>query len=510
MRLHDIIPFSEFEIDDEWGTCHREFVPKVIAEITAGKMPDEWEDGLFHEYIENYRDHSVASIQQGGFTRETQRQLRMHWSDSGIRDILKQIAAARETYHEDLYEQLDSIIRQFTDKHYEAATIRMIVTLQPRIFSTVVAGGSIDNIVKRMKQHHVEGFDYDNYGGRVWRRNRMLQQFLLQEYQQPDQDPIYLATVAWRIPYMFDKIDVKMKDVEQYKQLLLQKKQIILQGAPGTGKTYSTAQIALAAIGVNDVDLSNHKAVMQRYEELHKQGQIEFVTFHMSMDYEDFVEGIKPETNGAGIVYNVENGIFKKICENASAHLIKGKSDFNITPESKPKNYVLIIDEINRGNVSKIFGELITLLEADKRAGGEHPLTVRLPYSKEEFSVPDNLYIIGTMNTTDRSVGNLDYALRRRFAFVTVHSSADIIKDYYRQIQNPELGETACERYDKVKTFLLSCSSDMDIDDLMIGHSFFMAPHTNAFNLKWQFEVLPLLDEYYKDGIINKRWTEAQ
>ena len=174
------------------------------------------------------------------------------------------------------------------------------------------------------------------------------------------------------------------------------------------------------------------------------------------------------------------------------------------------KIFVLIIDEINRGNVSKIFGELITLLEADKRDGGNHNLTVRLPYSKEKFSVPDNLYIIGTMNTTDRSVGNLDYALRRRFAFVTIKADRRIIENHYKQIGNDKLGKLACERFDQVKAFLMSCATDMDIDDLMVGHSFFMAPDNEAFNLKWEFEVLPLLDEYYKDGIINKKWIENQ
>lgn len=155
------------------------------------------------------------------------------------------------------------------------------------------------------------------------------------------------------------------------------------------------------------------------------------------------------------------------------------------------KNYALIIDEINRGNVSKIFGELISLLEADKRDGGDHPLSVILPYSKESFSVPSNLYIIGTMNTTDRSVGSIDYAVRRRFAFVTLEADES----------KAPVGD-ARELFKAVKRFLKESKYDMDIEDLMVGHSYFM----DAANLqmKWQYEILPLLMEYHKDGIIKQ------
>ena len=285
-------------------------------------------------------------------------------------------------------------------------------------------------------------------------------------------------------------------NMNNFKAPLKSKLNLILQGAPGTGKTYNTAAIALSVLGITDIDYCDHKAVMDKYKQLNKQGRIEFVTFHMSMDYEDFVEGIKPKTDGNQISYCVEDGIFKKICSMAS--------------ENESDNFVLIIDEINRGNVSKIFGELITLLEKDKRSNGEHPLSVRLPYSQETFSVPSNLYVIGTMNTTDRSTGTLDYALRRRFAFKTIKADKSIIEDYYQQLGKGELGEMAVDKFNEVETFLKDCASDMDIEDLMVGHSFFMAPDKSSFDLKWEYEVLPLLNEYYKDGIINKKWPQEQ
>lgn len=441
--------------------------------------------------------------------------------------------------------------------------------------------------------------------------------------------------------------------VNKYSKLLKEKKNIILQGAPGTGKTYNTAAIALSVIGVTDVDLTNHKAVMERYEELRKKHQIAFCTFHQSMEYEDFVEGLKPfpvkdkDGNVIGMEYRVDDGIFKQICndalenlrqsstetiqqvnyeelfdsyclfierelakladngedaaimlhpkskmkmrgisrsrgkinsiligqgENASTQslskrmFIRDYADFlagniesylDIKPaydsqsnfhgnaiyyyplyeeikkfseknketnsnveKTEAKNYVLIIDEINRGNVSKIFGELITLLESDKRVGENtiHPITVKLPYSKnfddeetDDFVVPSNLYIIGTMNTTDRSTGTLDYALRRRFAFVTLKSNVPVVEKHYDALGDEDLKNKAVALFKDIKKFIEDpnhLSGDMDIDDLMVGHSYFMAKNEEELSAKIEYEVLPLITEYINDGILNVKNDE--
>ena len=161
---------------------------------------------------------------------------------------------------------------------------------------------------------------------------------------------------------------------------------------------------------------------------------------------------------------------------------------------------MLIIDEINRGNVARIFGELISLLEADKRSDAAHPLTVTLPYSKEEFSVPGEVYIIGTMNTTDRSAGTLDYAVRRRFAFVTLRSDREAVRRAYA---DSSLGEKAVAAFDDVLKFIKEHNADdLDIEDLMVGHSYFMAPDEDGLKLKIEYEVLPLIREYAKDGLL--------
>lgn len=166
---------------------------------------------------------------------------------------------------------------------------------------------------------------------------------------------------------------------------------------------------------------------------------------------------------------------------------------------SDDKPYVLIIDEINRGNVSKIFGELITLIEKDKRLGDEHPITITLPYSRKSFGVPRNLYIIGTMNTTDRSTGTIDYAIRRRFAFITTPADENAIAD-----------STAKTLFADIKRFIERHKyADTNIDDLMIGHSYFMADE-EVLPLKIKYEVIPLIKEYIKDGIISVKPHEAR
>ncbi|WP_314127071.1 AAA family ATPase [Segatella maculosa] len=393
--------------------------------------------------------------------------------------------------------------------------------------------------------------------------------------------------------------------IHKITQLLKEKHNIILQGAPGTGKTYNTAAIALSVLDITDIDLNDHKAVMKKYEEL-QDDRIFFTTFHQSLDYEDFIEGLKPhvQTNeqgeSLGITYEPEDGIFKRACNavvtDESKNIIEciddylqkikgyknkkeiptltGKSSLyvwwkegNTTVSSRStnstssrgeeyspsplniekiklqalgkgsennwqqyaqafieavrkeyhakadKSVVLIIDEINRGNVSKIFGELITLLETDKRDRGEHPIKVTLPYSKTQFGVPDNLYIIGTMNTTDRSTGTLDYALRRRFAFVTLQSNREVIEEYYNKLNNQDLKAKALSLFDDIKKFITNpkhLCGDYDIHDLMIGHSYFITSSEEEFSNKVKYEILPLISEYITDGLLNIKTEEKE
>lgn len=356
---------------------------------------------------------------------------------------------------------------------------------------------------KESTEHHLElEYDFERYkidfeDNYIAKANIIVlnnnDQFWLQIRQgicQVKQPEIQNKMIA-----LFNKTRMK-ENINEIIKVWQKRKNLILQGAPGVGKTFSTAMLAVRLIREDDndqfpIDYTNDNSVMKVYHDLESDGQIRFVTFHQSMDYENFVEGIvskvEPLGNGQkGINYDVKDGIFKKICKEAS--------------DNEGKKYVLIIDEINRGNVSKIFGELITLLEADKRSGADHELSVMLPYSEKIFSVPSNLYILGTMNTTDRSVGSLDYALRRRFAFETIPSDENVID--YNDKASEEVRNKAKELFEDVKTFIMESKPDMDIDDLMIGHSFFMANDLEGLRMQLKYEIIPLLKEYINDGII--------
>ena len=357
----------------------------------------------------------------------------------------------------------------------------------------------------------------------------------------------------------------------------------ILYGPPGTGKTYSTVNKAL------DILLGeNHNSDINSIGKLKEKfgSQVEFVTFHQSFSYEDFVEGLKAKIDDGELSYEVENGVFKQICENAENSgnnsleqfnkaieelkdqleasslklktLVHNKSfdltynggkafyakpnnskkdlpvsikpimevyknpnlkraekgahfksyilpvinylqdNFNLSnykETSNKKPHVLIIDEINRGNISRIFGELITLIEPSKRAGESEVISVKLPYSKEDFSVPNNLYIIGTMNTADRSLTMMDTALRRRFDFIEMAPDVGLVKGDFDGIKVGEILDFINQRieilYDR---------------EHLIGHSFLMnirdlSGLKNAFKNK----ILPLLEEYFYDDFENIR-----
>jgi 5-methylcytosine-specific restriction endonuclease McrBC GTP-binding regulatory subunit McrB len=357
----------------------------------------------------------------------------------------------------------------------------------------------------------------------------------------------------------------------------------ILYGAPGTGKTYNTINHALAIIEnkpIAEYDNTNRADLKKTFDDYVENGQIAFVTFHQSLSYEDFIEGLKPKSEGNNISYAVEDGIFKQMAKKAAQNIAESKSDklhnfeecyqkflsdlqeaenyvlntpqhkkpfniyinskgnfiakpqtatasgmtitkdmlyqylmFDIITDWKPytlaisnhlkekyhfektkkstytpiNNYVLIIDEINRGNVAQIFGELITLIEPSKRQDAAEAINLTLPYSKEAFGVPQNLYIIGTMNTADRSVEALDTALRRRFDFVEMQPKPEILAGKMSEI---------C-----LKTVLTNLNARIAYlldSDHAIGHAYFMdVDSADKLAQVFEHKIVPLLREYF-------------
>lgn len=378
----------------------------------------------------------------------------------------------------------------------------------------------------------------------------------------------------------------------------------ILFGPPGTGKTYSTIDIAVKAadpqfVPEGDNLESERKSLKSRYDELLAEERIRFVTFHQSYGYEEFVEGLSAKTEGEQVSYYEKDGIFKIICKEAAKYRVancassdaefderwqkfsdtlaesdsgikvstlSGKTYFTVTDvnnntirfdksqgasvhsmtvktlkavyngekeikgglkpyygalvkhltdisiqnnelENERKNFVLIIDEINRGNISKVFGELITLIEPSKRLGSDEQIEVSLPYSNDPFSVPDNLYIVGTMNTADRSLALMDTALRRRFNFVEMMPELSVLEDESGNPYIVEINEQRIVIPLLLKTLNERISALYDREH-MLGHAFFMPvvhalqsnDHERALSelaRVFQSKIIPLLAEYF-------------
>jgi 5-methylcytosine-specific restriction enzyme B len=349
-------------------------------------------------------------------------------------------------------------------------------------------------------------------------------------------------------------------------------KNMILYGPPGTGKTFKTVELTLRICGLwKDDYYSSRKEAIKEFNTLQNSGRVEFITFHQSMAYEEFVEGLNAEVKEGTVHYDIRDGVLKKICKRARKKSVftigtfignyevvrmdssliciknstgavsplpldliediannirngqctlenvrRGENKERISKKydnfilgyksilsslveyylrktnemDKEENYVLIIDEINRANISKVFGELITLIEEDKREGSENEVKVRLPYSQELFSVPKNLYIIGTMNTADRSIAIMDVALRRRFFFEEVMPQTELLGKIDYKGQEISVGELL-DTLNKRITILLD-------RNYTIGQAVFIGvENLNELVKVLKFKIFPLLQEYF-------------
>ena len=511
-----------------------------------------------------------------------------------------------------------------------------------------------------------------------------IQRIMLNEIKEFKNKPLNLAvqTLFWCMKdYMKEKLDKKMTTetnnsskgiwYDDVVRIWERRKNVVLYGAPGTGKTYDVPELAVRLCDPSFMAAEpSREEIVGRYNQLKTEKRIAFTTFHQSLDYEDWIEGLRPVVNeNSQVTYEIESGLFKKLCEEAERPVVKDKqvgiadnavvwkvslagtgdnpvrsdcmennhirigwdgygpvisdeTDWSIyngegkqildayinkmkigdivmscyssqtidaigvvvgdyefedkfpnykrvrrvnwlvkninenivemndgktmtlgtvyrlnsitldnvksilekyntssKMEENDKAYVMVIDELNRGNVSKVFGELITLLEADKRKGRINAESVVLPYSKKGFHIPNNVYLIATMNTADRSLGSLDYAIRRRFAFISEKPFGLEVEGF-----NEELFELVSslfvKNFDEYKesgwdlTMKLepadTLSEEYKPEDVWIGHSYFLMQDEEGNDNttdRLLYEIIPLLEEYVRDGVLT---AEAQ
>ena len=282
---------------------------------------------------------------------------------------------------------------------------------------------------------------------------------LSDDVKPPVLPPVVIAVVPKTEPIAADEIG----------QLLLTRKNVILYGPPGTGKTYRA------------------QALARTWRKCQGDSAVEQVTFHPSYAYEDFIEGFRPVDGGG---FDIRDGIFTRLCHKAR--------------DAQERQFLLVIDEINRGDVARLFGELITLIEADKRG---REFARRLPYSQRDFWVPPNLHLLGTMNTADRSISLMDIAIRRRFSFVEFAPDPEVLAaggPYLREVGDIPLSDLMLG----INSRLVDAGVDRD---RAIGHSYFLIAATAESPLdtlcaRLRYDVFPLIEEYcYADRSLIRR-----
>ncbi|PTO89790.1 ATP-binding protein [Vibrio splendidus] len=592
---------------------------KLIEKFTELKDQEAIEQSWWHkhyaEIVEQMKSSSIDDVllRRLWFTRENgvSRLMQGNLSDKQFStniEVLRELTSSIITNsdHQSYLRSVEKI-----DEMVQAGLLsfRCIALLNrawaaayPDFLTTTIQSNKFDYVYQRLNQKYQ--FELPESGD-WYQKNTWLTEKLKDVL--PDNYSILLRNMqVWHLYEEFEDANSTVKEpapqAYKNKPAVVSPLNQILYGPPGTGKTYHTIEAAVraaepeeyATLGIDSKKGATEEQrnyLVEQYESFSKAGRIRFVTFHQSYGYEEFVEGLKANSEDGEISYDAEKGVFRQICDEAAKHTTdkaaskahsfdlcwqvfseqlaekdsleitmsqtsfrvmdfnakriffeksNGKKDHTLSintlkdifegsrdytsglgvyynplvrylkglvaieqqPAIKRQNYVLVIDEINRGNISKIFGELITLIEPSKRKGGEEEIELLLPCSGDKFSVPSNLHIIGTMNTADRSLAMMDTALRRRFDFVEMMPRADLFSDHCIEWHGQKID---------LKSLLEALNKRIEVlydREHTLGHAFLFpaynaaksGQHELAFDeLKAAFKnkIIPLLEEYF-------------
>lgn len=594
MKITELI--KEIDVWTEWQQSYARFVPRFISNAIDHTKWQEWDEDVFWEFFQRSSGQCVSSIQQKYFDYEEQQSIKDHWDE--IAPSLKMIAESQDTPLWDTYEKIKETIREHTKDDKRTATNRLIASLQPKLLCTIVQEKHLDRLYNLLVEFGVE--NTPSCEGDWFHKSHTIYRFICDSIE--NWNPYETSTLSWQIKEYLSEKENKINEDKRTKKIAMEKlisllqknKNIILTGAPGTGKTYLAKQIAQQLI-FDEVKGNLTDDEQKQFDE-----QCGFVQFHPSYDYTDFVEGLRPiQDDNGNVGFERKDGVFKEFCKKALSSGIvqtnifddcwdrliddirnnlaignltkignweyglsskdslkhastttpsqysftitkenvfsawKGlrarpsgafqkvmedvvtfmKSKYNLgdfafsSEENKNKNFVFIIDEINRGEISKIFGELFFSIDPGYRGKKGK---VKTQYQNlievgdefyDGFFVPENVYIIGTMNDIDRSVESMDFAFRRRFAFKEIKADDNI-----EMLE--ELGELKDEAIERMKRLNAEISKIEELSSAYhIGAAYFLKLKNYAgdadggFENLWNNHLEGLLCEYLRGSL---------